>query len=218
MLNAKGQFVRGLTAANFAVFENDEAQAIDVVAPEAGTGVFSRSWSTAARAWPCALMACARRRGQLLEPLAPEDEVLVAPFSRHILASHRSDDGPRNRTGGHLRHHAVRVEPRFSTRCSEAAEEPGHGHRRRGDCAADRRLRRAQPGRLRRHRGALRNAEVTLYVIGVGGIAGMSLKGESLLTELADDHRRAAPGFRSMRSGLPSPTRRWPPTSSIATC
>ena len=64
---------------------------------------------------------------------------------------------------------------------------------------------------------ALRDAEVTLYVIGVGGIAGMSLKGENLLTELATT-TGAAPGFPSIRSGSPSPTRRWRPTSSIATC
>ena len=35
--------------------------------------------------------------------------------------------------------------------------------------------------------GSLRNSQITLYVVGLGGVAGISLKGEQLLSQLASE-------------------------------
>ena len=85
VLTPKGQFVRGLMPSAFHVFENDEEQDLDGVSQKREPALFAvlvdSSQSMALRA--DGLRAAARR---LLDPLAPEDEVVVAPFSRHILS------------------------------------------------------------------------------------------------------------------------------------
>ena len=84
VINDKGQFVRGLTAGQFTIFENEQPQTLDVVTQRREPALFAvlvdSSQSMAYRA--DSLRSAARR---LLDPLAPDDEVLVAPFSKQIL-------------------------------------------------------------------------------------------------------------------------------------
>ena len=151
VLNAKGQFVRGLTAANFTVSENDDPQGIDVVTQRREPALFAvlvdSSQSMAYRA--DGLRAAARK---LLEPLAPDDEVLVAPFSKQDPARHRADHRPPDGARGDRQHQACRGhgDPRRAAGSGRAPGQPGPAARHR---AADRRLRRAQPGGIRRDGG-----------------------------------------------------------------
>jgi Ca-activated chloride channel family protein len=184
VVNAKGQFVRGLTAADFAVFENSDAQSIDVVAQKREPALFAvlvdSSQSMAMRA--DALKAAASR---LLEPLAPEDEVLVAPFSRHILhltgpttdrataLAAISDITP---SGGTAILDALR----------EAAEGLASGSRRRAIVLLTDGYDEHSTSALDATVETLRKSDVTVYVIGVGGIAGISLQGEDILRRLAE--------------------------------
>ena len=64
---------------------------------------------------------------------------------------------------------------------------------------------------------AAKQNQVTVYVIAIGGVAGISLKGERALRTLATDTggRRSSP--RPTPTSRPS-TRRWSKTSRIATC
>ena len=91
----------------------------------------------------------------------------------------------RDRARRHRRHQA-RGRHGHPRRAAGSGRPPGQPEPAARHRAADRRLRRAQPGGLRgdgRTRCATPRSRSTS--IGVGGIAGISLKGENLLTELA---------------------------------
>ena len=183
VLNAKGQFVRGLTASNFTVSENDDPQDIDVVTQRREPALFAvlvdSSQSMAYRA--DSLRAAARK---LLDPLASDDEVLVAPFSKRILhVTGPTTDRPTALEA------IANIKPAGGTAILDALQEVAahlaNQNRRRAIVLLTDGYDEHSQAEFEATAAALRNAEVTLYVIGVGGIAGMSLKGESLLTELA---------------------------------
>ncbi len=84
VVDAKGRFIRNLGASDFQLFENDVAQKIDVVSQRREPALFvllvDSSQSMALRY--DAVRAAARR---FLEPLHPDDVVVVAPvFARRV--------------------------------------------------------------------------------------------------------------------------------------
>ncbi len=183
VLNAKGQFVRGLTAAHFTVAENDDPQVIDVVTQRREPALFAvlvdSSQSMAYRAE--GLRAAARK---LLDPLAPDDEVLVAPFSRRILhVTGPTTDRPT------VLDAIATIKPAGGTAILDALQEAAahlaNQDRRRAIVLLTDGYDEHSQAAFDATAQALRDAEVTLYVIGVGGIAGVSLRGEDLLSELA---------------------------------
>jgi VWFA-related protein len=182
-VNAKGQFVRGLTAAHFTISENGEPQALDALTQRREPALFAvlvdSSQSMSYRA--DGLRAAARK---LLDPLAPDDEVVVAPFSKRILhVTGPTTDRPTALEA------IANIKPSGGTAIldalQEAAAQLAHQNRRRAIVLLTDGYDEHSQAAFDATAEALRNAEVTLYVIGVGGIAGMSLKGESLLGELA---------------------------------
>jgi len=183
VLNARGQFVRGLTAAHFTVSENDDPQVIDAVIQRREPALFAvlvdSSQSMAYRAE--GLRAAARK---LLDPLAPDDEVLVAPFSKRILhVTGPTTDRPTALDA------IADIKPAGGTAIldalREAATHLANQDRRRAIVLLTDGYDEHSQAAFDATAEALRDAEVTLYVIGVGGIAGMSLQGENLLTQLA---------------------------------
>jgi VWFA-related protein len=184
VLNAKGQFVRGLEQSDFAVYEDEEPQAIDFLAQRREPALFAvlvdSSQSMATRA--SALRTAARR---LLEPLAPEDEVIVAPFSRHILTV----TGPSTDRATALA--AIsNITPGGGTAIldalREAAEGLSTGTRRRAIVLITDGYDEHSTSAIDETIATLRKSDVTLYAIGIGGVSGVSLKGEKVLTELAE--------------------------------
>jgi Ca-activated chloride channel homolog len=183
VVDAKGRFVRDLTAADFELAEAAEPQIIDLVSQERAPALFTllvdSSQSMAMRA--TAVRATARA---LLDPLHPQDRVVVAPFAKGIT----SVTGP-------ITDHATILEAIGAIRPAggtailnslrEATAVTRNEHERSAivlitdgydeDSTAD----------VDATIAALRESDTTLYVIGVGGIAGISLKGEKLLSQLA---------------------------------
>ena len=183
VLNEKGQFVRGLTASHFTISENGDVQELDTLTTRREPALFAvlvdSSQSMAYRA--DGLRTAARK---LLDPLSPDDEVLVAPFSKRIL--HVTGPTTDRQTALEA---IANIKPAGGTAIldalQEAAENLSTQNRRRAIVLLTDGYDEHSQAEFEATATALRNAEVTLYVIGVGGIAGMSLKGENLLGELA---------------------------------
>lgn len=183
VVDARGRFIGDLAAADFELLENGHAETLDAVTtlrqPALFTLLVDSSQSMATQA-----AAVRRAASRLLAPLRPEDAVIVAPFSRGVL----SVTGPTldrqtaldaieaiQPSGGTAILDSLRAVARTlqNADARRAVVLITDGYDEHSELDAGSAL------------DALRDRGITLYVIGVGGIAGISLKGEALLTRLA---------------------------------
>jgi Ca-activated chloride channel family protein len=184
VVDDKGRFVRDLNAADFELAEGTEPQVIDLVAQERAPALFTllvdSSQSMAMRA--TVVRSTARA---LLDPLHPQDRVVVAPFSQGITsvtgptldrATILEAIGAIRPAGGtailNSLRQATSVIHNEHERHAIVLITDGYDEDSTEDFAAT--------------VAALRESDTTLYVIGVGGVAGISLKGEKLLSQLAE--------------------------------
>lgn len=210
VLDERGRFVRDLAASDFAVFEDAEPQAIDLVAqrrePALFTLLIDSSQSMALRA--DSVRATAKK---LLASLFKDDQIVVAPFSRGI-----------NTMTGPTTDHAVildaisRIRPSGGTAILDTLQAAASGlagqSGRRAIVLISDGYDEHSSSEFDAAVQALRKSDVTLYVVGVGGIAGISLKGEKLLTQLAEstggrawfprDERRLANAYETIASDV----------------
>ena len=184
VVDAKGRFVRNLSESDFQLFENGVSQQIDVVSQRRDPALFvllvDSSQSMAMRY--DAVREAARR---FLEPLHPEDVVVVAPFSREVTGF----TGP-------TRDHATIIDaigairPSGGTAILDALRgvlsELGTQYKRRAVVLITDGYDEHSTSEFEQAVQEAQNASVTVYVVGVGGVAGISLKGEKLLSTLAD--------------------------------
>ena len=164
--------------------------------------------------------AARRRRPRRGAPAAraacAEDEVIVAPFSRRSCSvtgpTTRSRHGPRR----HRRHQAVAAAPRFSTRCRRRPRARRRARAARAIVLITDGYDEHSTSRFDDDdRARCADSNVTLYVIGIGGVAGISLKGEKLLTQLAAatggrawfprDERSCSRRYEPVAAGRPAP-------------
>ena len=183
VVDAKGRFVRQLETSDFELLEDGVAQQIDQLSYQRQPALFillvDSSQSMALR-FPAVRAAASR----LLESLHPEDAVAVVPFTRgvsSVTGPTRDHETILDAIGG--------IRPAGGTAVLDTlqevlpwatAEYPRRaivlltdGYDEHSTSAVD--------GTI----AALKKSRVTLYVIGMGGVAGISLKGEALLTKLA---------------------------------
>jgi Ca-activated chloride channel family protein len=185
VVDSKGRFIRNLTASDFTVLEDDIGQQIDIVSQRREPALFvlliDSSQSMAMRY--DAVRSAARR---FLEPLHPEDVVVVAPFSRAVTT-----------ITGPTRDHATildaigAIKPSGGTAILDAMQDvlprlTGSYDRRAIVLITDG-YDEHSTSKFEEAVAAARKSNVTLYVVGLGGVAGISLKGEKLLTQLADE-------------------------------
>ena len=125
--------------------------------------------------------------GRLTAYLRPKDRVLVAPFSRQL----RAMTGPTNdrqtideavgainaQGGTAMRDAMIQVVGPVRGRRGPPGDRADHGRVRRAQC------------RRRSRRRSLRfvKAGVTVYTVGIGGVAGISMKGHDELKAIAAD-------------------------------
>ena len=178
-----GRFVAGLDRSSFSVLENGVPQEIDLVDHETLPGTYAllvdSSQSMSRR---IDVVRDAARR--FLDFLKPKDRVLVAPFTRH-LATITGPTGDRKTVLDAVSHidaaggtsildslvEIVQKLPSDQGRCAVVLITDGYDENSvisREDALA-----------------AVKTAHATVYVIGIGGIAGISLKGERLLKQIA---------------------------------
>ena len=185
VLDEKGRFIRDLATSDFEVREDSALQVLDLASQRREQALFTllvdSSQSMAMRA--DAVRATAAK---LLEPLAKEDQIVVAPFSRTIT----SVTGPTTDRATVLDAIAA-IRPAGGTAIldavGEAADKLAPGERRRAIVLITDGYDEHSESAFDATVSKLRKSGITLYVVGLGGVAGISLKGEKLLSQLAED-------------------------------
>jgi len=180
-----GKFVSGLTRGNFTVTEDGVQQEIDLVNQETLPATFAllidSSQSMSRR---IDFVRDAARR--FIQYLRPKDQVLVAPFTRQlgVLTGPTGDRQTILEAVGHvgsaggtsILDSLVEVAgklPINQSRCAIVLLTDGYDEN--SVTTPDEAL------------AAVKAARVTVYVVGIGGIAGISLRGERLLKRIAQE-------------------------------
>ncbi len=179
----RGRFVAGLTASSFTVLEDGVPQAIDVVDHETlpATFVMLIDSSQSMHRRIDFVRDAARR---LLDFLRPSDTILVAPFSARLGAV----TGPTSDRNTVVEAVAG-IDAAGSTAILDSLVEavqklPANEGRRVVVLVTDGYDEKSVTS-LDEAVSAVKTAQVTVYVVGIGGAAGISLKGERLLRQLA---------------------------------
>ena len=181
----KGRFVSGLSPANFSVQEDGVAQAIDLVSHERVPATFALlidSSQSMSRRFDFVREAASR----LTAFLRPRDSVIVAPFAKH-LAALTGPTGDRRTIVDAIQH----IEPTGGTAILDALIElsarlPRAEDRRSVILISDGYDEHSHAS-FEEALAAVKSAGITIYVVGIGGVAGISLKGERELKRLATE-------------------------------
>jgi Ca-activated chloride channel homolog len=177
------RFVKGLAASEFQVFEDDVPQALDLVRHEAVGATFALmvdSSSSMSRR-----MDFVHRTATALSSyLSPLDRMIVAPFSNAVGAL----TGPTNdrRT---ILESIEAIRPSGGTAILDSLIQVsrglGHVEGRRAIVVITDGYDENSAASFDDALAAVREAGATVYVVGIGGVAGISIKGERLLRRLA---------------------------------
>ena len=183
--DARGKFVRDLDVSQFRLFEDDAPQAIDSLSSAAVPATFALlvdSSRSMARNLGFAQQAAAR----LTHVVRPIDTVIVAPFRNGIATV----TGP-TRDLATVREAIAAIEPEGRTAIFDSLRDVAG---RFGDGAGRRIVvlitdgfdeqSSVDPDSLL---DELRSSRVTVYVISIGGVSGVSIRGERLLRRLATE-------------------------------
>ncbi len=180
-----GRFVIGLAAKDFAVREDGVAQAIDLVSQERVPATFALlidSSQSMARRFDFVKQAA----GRLTAFLRPNDRVVVAPFAKH-LAAVTGPTGDKKTIVEAIQH----IEPVGGTAILDSLVEladrlPPADDRRSVILISDG-YDEHSTSTFEAALASVKRAGLTVYVVGIGGIAGISLKGERELKRLAEE-------------------------------
>ena len=185
VVDPKGRFIKGLTAKDFDLREDAQSQDLDLVSQSREPALFALlvdgSQSMAIRSE--AVRAAAAR---LLAPLGADDQILVAPFSRTIssVTGPTTDRATVLDAIGAIRHSGGTA---ILDAVGQAAGVVAGATRRKAIVLITDGYDENSESGFDEAVEKLRQGGVTLYVIGFGGVAGISLKGEKLLGQLAEE-------------------------------
>lgn len=183
--DAKGQFIRKLPAAEFSVFEDGHQQALDTVTSEATPATFAVLVDSS-QSMSRNIGFVQNAAGKLTRYLRDIDTVVLAPFRNGITTI----TGPTRDTTTIVE--AVKaIKPSGGTAILDALEDVSE---RFGDGAGRRVVVLITDGYDERSQGSaddvlekLKSSRVTVYVISIGGVAGVSIRGERLLRRIASE-------------------------------
>ena len=177
------RFVGGLSAAAFRVLENDEPQTVDLASveslPVTYTLLVDASQSMHAR-----MEFVRTAAGRLADFLRPKDRIIVAPFAKSVGAI-TGPTGDRETIGGAVQAISSKGGTAISDSLIEASRLVPDTDRRHvivliTDGYDEHSQAKAEDALV-----AVQSAHAAVYVIGVGGVAGISLKGERALRQIA---------------------------------
>jgi VWFA-related protein len=181
----KGHFIGGLKPGEFAVREDGVPQAIDLVSHERVPATFALlidSSQSMSRRFDFVKEAANR----LSAFLRPNDRVVVAPFSKR-LAALTGPTGDRKTIADAIDH----IEPTGGTAILDAlielAERLKPAEDRRSVILISDGYDEHSKATFEEALAAVKTAGLTIYVVGIGGVAGISLKGERELKRLAQE-------------------------------
>lgn len=179
----RGRFLKSLPSSAFTVLEDGVPQVLDVVQQESVGATFALLIDSSA-SMSRRLDFVQRTAGLLYDYMTPLDRAIVAPFSKGVL----SITGPTD--DRHTVAEAIRaIESRGGTAILDSLiqlargfpESPGRraiilitdGYDENSTASLDQAV------------VALKEARAAVYAVGIGGVAGVSLKGEKVLRRLA---------------------------------
>jgi len=181
--DARGRYIGGLDASQFILREDGELQTIDLVASDAPAATFtllidsSQSMSSNVR-------FVRQAAAQLVGFLREEDQIVVAPFRKGITAI----TGP-TRDRSTIADAVSAVTPQGGTAIVDAlqqvTERAAEGEGRRVVVLVTDGYDEDSRQTFETTLTSLKASQVTVYVVGIGGVAGVSLKGEQLLRRIA---------------------------------
>jgi Ca-activated chloride channel homolog len=178
-----GRFVKGLEPTAFTVLEDGKAQSLDLVRQEAVGATFAllvdRSGSMARR-----MDFVQRTAATLAGYMTERDRMIIAPFSREIDAM----TGPTNDRATIVQGIQV-IKPSGGTAIldslTQASKVLASAEGRRAMVLITDGYDEHSSATFDEALAAVKSAGATLYVVGVGGVAGISMKGERMLRRLA---------------------------------
>jgi Ca-activated chloride channel homolog len=180
-----GRFVSGLSSAHFAVKEDGVTQAIDLVSHERVPATFALlidSSQSMSRRFDFVREAA----GRLTAFLRPRDSVVVAPFAKRLQAL-TGPTGDRRTIVEAIQH----IEPSGGTAILDAlielSERLPRAEDRRSVILISDGYDEHSRASFEEALAAVKSAGITIYVVGIGGVAGISLKGERELKRLATE-------------------------------
>jgi len=181
--DANGRYVAALDASDFLLREDGKPQTIDLVVSDAPPAIFtllidsSRSMSPNVR-------FVQRAATELAGFLRDEDQIVVAPFRAGIT----SITGP-TRDRATIAGAVAAVTPRGGTAIVDAlqqvSEQAGGTTERRVVVLVTDGYDEQSQYTFDATLASLKASQITVYVVGIGGVAGVSLKGEQLLRQIA---------------------------------
>jgi VWFA-related protein len=185
VFDAKGRYVKDLTDKQFTLYEDGEPQSIEFARQERDPALFAllvdSSQSMAIRS-----EAVREAAARLLAPLGKDDEVLVAPFAKSVLSvTGPTTDRPTVLDAIAGIHHKGGTA--ILDALTEAAGTLTASTRRKAIVLLTDGYDENSTTTIEQANETLKRSGITLYVVGLGGIAGISLKGEKLLKSLAED-------------------------------
>jgi VWFA-related protein len=183
--DAKGHFVAKLPASEFSVFEDGQPQKVDTASAEATPATFAILVDSS-QSMSRNIEFVQSAAGKLTHYLRDIDSVVLAPFRNGIT----NLTGPTRDTGTIV--DAVKaIKPSGGTAILDALREVST---RFGDGAGRRVVVLITDGYDERSQGdpedvldKLKSSRVTVYVISIGGVAGVSIRGERLLRRIATE-------------------------------
>jgi VWFA-related protein len=183
VLDKTGRFVGGLNADSFRVLEDDQPQTIDLARTESlavtYTLLVDASQSMHAR------MAFVRTAaGRLADFLRPNDRIIVAPFAKSLGAI-TGPTGDRETIAGAVHAIASSGGTAISDGLIEASRLVSGGDQRHVIVLITDGYDENSRATMKDALAAAQSARAAVYVIGVGGVAGISLKGERALRQIA---------------------------------
>jgi VWFA-related protein len=185
VVDEKGRYVKDLSDKEFSLFENGDPQTLDYLRQDRDPALFAllvdASQSMAIRS--DAVRAAAAR---LIEPLGKADEIVVAPFTKTIgaVTGPTTDRATVLEAIGAIHHKGGTA---ILDALEQAASTLTSSTRRKAIVLITDGYDENSDSKIDQATDSLKRSGITLYVVGLGGIAGISLKGEKLLKGLAED-------------------------------
>jgi VWFA-related protein len=183
--SANGRFVKGLGAAAFSVKEDGAPQTLDLVRQDAVGATFAVLVDSSA-SMSRRMDFVQRTATTLSRYMTERDRMIVAPFSRGV----RAVTGPTNDPATIVE--SIRaIEPDGGTAIldslSEISQRLASAEGRRAIVLITDGYDEHSSVSFEQALASVKSAGATLYVVGIGGVAGISIKGERLLRHLAEE-------------------------------
>jgi Ca-activated chloride channel homolog len=183
--DARGRYIGGLDASQFILREDGEPQTIDLVVSDAPAATFTLLIDSS-QSMSANIQFVRQAASRLASFLRPEDQMIIAPFRKGITAI----TGP-TRDLATITQAVAAVAPQGGTAIVDALEQVSQrsvdGEGRRVVVLITDGYDEHSLHTFDSTLASLRASQVTVYVVAIGGVAGVSLKGEQLLRQIATE-------------------------------